>query len=107
YQGREFSPGDPEIMEQRTIAQRAAAMLKDIPPDENAMKAWQERADFFHVARRYDDAVIAINKALEIEPDNSEALMRKGAVLCEMRRTADGMAVYQHLADRVLAKSAV
>ncbi|MGZ5927573.1 MAG: tetratricopeptide repeat protein [Rhizomicrobium sp.] len=98
----EFAPADPQALEQRATALQAAKTLKDIPSGENAAKTWHERAALFHVGQRFPEALTAVEKALELDPDNSEMLVRKAAVLCEMQRTAEGMEVYRHHADVTL-----
>ena len=103
----ELAPGDPLALEQRTTALQAAKALKDPPTGENAANAWRERAALFHVAQRFPEALAAVEKALELEPDNSEALVRKAAMLCEMRRTAEGMDVYRHHAEVTLGDKPV
>ena len=100
----EFAPDDPMAREQRATALQAMEMLKDIPSGENAAKIWQERAALFHVAQRFDEALTAAEKALELDPDNPEALQRKAAVLCEMQRTAEGMVVNRRHAEVTLGK---
>lgn len=103
----EIAPGDPHSLEQRRIALRAIGTLKDIPSGENAAEVWRERAAIFHVGQRFSEALAAVEKALELEPDNSEALTRRAAVLCEMQRTPEGMEVYRHHAEVTLGKRPV
>jgi len=100
-------PGDALVLQQRAVTEKAIETLKDIPDDENALSAWQARAAFQQIAQRFDDALAALDKALALAPDNSESLTRKGAVLCEMQRTAEGMAVYRHYAQVMLGQEPV
>jgi len=102
-----FAPGDPSVLEQRSTAHSAIEVLKDIPPGGNAVKIWQERAALFLVGQNFPDALAAADEALALEPDNEETLLRKGAILCEMQRTADGMATYRRHADVALSSKPV
>ncbi len=102
-----IAPRDALILKQRAATEQAIETLKDIPDDENALSAWQARAAYQQVAQCFDDALAALDKALALAPDHSESLTRKGAVLCEMRRTAQGMEVYRHHAQVTLGQDAV
>ena len=102
-----FAPGDPAVLEQRAIVQRALEALNDIPTGEDGVKIWQERAAIFQVGQRFPEALSAAEKALELAPNDLEALLRKAAVLCEMQRTADGMEAYRRHAELSLAQDPV
>jgi len=103
----DIAPADALILQQRAAAEQAIQTLKDIPDDEHALSAWQARAAYQQIAQRFDDALAALDRALALAPDNSESLTRKGAVLCEMQRTAEGMAVYHHHAQVTLGQEPV
>ncbi len=92
-----FLPGNPEILQQRAILLKNAEAAGETPED---AALWYKRASMFHVTQRFGDALDALDRALVIAPDDSEALLLKGAVLCEARRVPEGLGVYRHHADR-------
>ena len=98
----EIAPGEASTLRHRATAEQSIKMFRQVPDGEQAIKVWQERAAFQQVAQRFPEALAALDKALELEPDNEEALLRKGAVLCEMRRVPEGMEAYRRHAEIVL-----
>jgi tetratricopeptide (TPR) repeat protein len=99
----EIAPGDAAALEQRAALQDTIKLLGDIPPGANALDVWQERSALFQITQRFGEALMALDKVLTLDPHNVTALMRKGAVLCEARRVAEGMEIYRHHADVTLA----
>lgn len=99
----EIVPGDAPALEQRAALLETIKLLGDIPPGADALEVWQERGAVFQITQRFAEAVMALDKVLALDPLNSTALMRKGAVLCEARRVTEGMEVYRHHADVTLA----
>jgi tetratricopeptide (TPR) repeat protein len=95
----EIVPGDPAMMQQRTVLLDAMKLFGEGDPDKSEAEIWQDRAAFLQVGQRFAEALAALDKALALETDNSAALTRKAAILCEDRRVAEGMAVYRHHAE--------
>ncbi|MBS0282496.1 MAG: tetratricopeptide repeat protein, partial [Proteobacteria bacterium] len=87
----EIVPGDAPALEQRAALLETIKLLGDIPPGADALDVWQERGAVFQITQRFAEAVMALDKVLALDPLNSTALMRKGAVLCEARRVTEGM----------------
>jgi hypothetical protein len=71
------------------------------------LEIWQDRAAFFHITQNFPDALAALDKVLTLEPGNSPALIRKGAVLCEVGQVSEGMEVYRHHAGLTLGDKPV
>jgi tetratricopeptide (TPR) repeat protein len=103
----EIAPGEPMATKRRAALLETMKLFRDIQPGENVSKIWEDRAGFFHITQKFPDALAALDKVLALGPDNSPALVRKGAVLCEMGRTAEGMEVYRHHADVTLGDKPV
>ncbi|MES2254046.1 MAG: tetratricopeptide repeat protein [Pseudomonadota bacterium] len=99
----EITPGEPTACHKRDVLLETMKLLQDIPPDANALEVWQDRGALFQITQRFPEALMALDKVLALDPVNSTALVRKGAVLCEARRVAEGMEVYRHHADVTLA----
>lgn len=95
----QIAPDDAAALEQRAALLETIKLLGDIPPGANALEVWQERGAVFQITQRFAEALMALDKVLALDPVNATALMRKGAVLCEARRVAEGMQVYCHHAD--------
>jgi tetratricopeptide (TPR) repeat protein len=103
----EIAPGDATALEQRTVLRDTIKLLGDIPPGADALEIWQDRGAVFQITQRFAEAVTALDKVLALDPRNATALMRKGAVLCEARRVAEGMEVYRHHAEIAFASESV
>ena len=103
----EIAPGEPVATERRAVLLETMKLLGDIPQGADELQIWQDRSALFQVTQRFPEALAALDKALALDPDNSTALLRKGAVLCEARRVAEGMEVYRHHAHIALADAPV
>ena len=99
----DIAPGEPVATERRAALLETMALLRDIPAGADELKIWQDRGAYFQISQRFPQALAALDKVLALDPVNSAALVRKGAVLCEARRVDEGMAVYRHHADVTLA----
>jgi len=99
----EIMPGEPVATERRAVLLETMKLLGDIPPGADELQVWQDRGALFHITQRFSEALTAVDKVLTLDPVNSTALLRKGAVLCEARRVAEGMEAYRHLANITLA----
>jgi len=91
-------PGNPEILQQRAILLKSAQAQGAAQTPEDAA-LWYKRASMFHVTQRFADALDALDRALAIAPGDSQALLLKGAVLCEAHRVPEGLDAYRHHAD--------
>lgn len=103
----DIAPGDPVATERRAVLLETMKLLGEIPPGADEQKVWQDRGAYFQITQNFPQALAALDKALALDPLNSAALIRKGAVLCEARRVAEGMDVYRHHADMTLADKPV
>jgi tetratricopeptide (TPR) repeat protein len=103
----EIAPGLPLALSQRATVQQAMDLLKEIPPGANERDVWQERGALLQITQRFSEALAALDEVLVLEPHNSQALLRKGAVLCEAKQVAEGMEVYRHHADLMLGDKPV
>jgi tetratricopeptide (TPR) repeat protein len=93
-----YRPGNPEMLQQRAILLKGLDAQGDAQASEDAA-LWYKRASRFHVTQRFADSLDALDRVLALAPDHGEALMLKGAVLCEMRRVPEGLAVYRRHAE--------
>ncbi|HEY4275726.1 MAG TPA: tetratricopeptide repeat protein [Rhizomicrobium sp.] len=98
----EIAPGDPVAAAQRGALLETMKLFGAAGTDKSELDLWQERAAYFQITQHFPEALDALDKALALDADNSAALTRKGAVLCEARRTDDGMATYRHHAEVTL-----
>ena len=98
----EIAPGEPVAIQQRTVLLETMKLFGETEPGKSDADTWQERAAYFQVTQHFPEALEALDKVLALEPDNSPALTRKAAVLCEARRVDEGMAVYRHHAEVTL-----
>jgi tetratricopeptide (TPR) repeat protein len=103
----EIAPDEPVALQQRGALLDTMKLLGDIPPGASELEVWQDRGALFQITQRFPEALTAVDKVLALDPVNSTALVRKGAVLCEARRVAEGMEVYRHHADVTLADKPV
>ena len=99
----DIAPGEPVATERRAALLETMALLRDMPAGADELKIWQDRGAYFQISQRFPQALAALDKVLALDPVNSAALVRKGAVLCEARHVAEGMTVYRHHADVILA----
>jgi len=99
----DIAPGEPVATERRAVLLETMNLLGEMPQGADELKVWQDRGAFFQITQHFAQALTALDKALALDPVNSAALVRKGAVLCEARRVAEGMEVYRHHADVTLA----
>ena len=103
----EIVPGDASTLRHRAAAEQSIKTFREIPDGGQGVEIWLERAAYQQVAQRFEEALAALDKALELDPDNAEALLRKGAVLCEMRKASDGMEAYRRHAKIILGAKPV
>jgi tetratricopeptide (TPR) repeat protein len=93
-----YLPGNAEILQQRAILVKGLETQGDARAQGDAA-LWYKRASRFHVTQRFADALDALDRVLAMTPDDSQALILKGAVLCEARRVPEGLAVYRRHAE--------
>ena len=91
------------LNQRAVLLETIQTLLRDIPPGANALDVWQDRGALFQITQRFAEALTALDNVLALDPANSTALVRKGAVLCETLRVAEGMDVYRHHADIALS----
>ena len=58
-------------------------------------EAWNRRASLYYLLRRFDAAMIDIEKALELEPRNFGALVGKGMILHAQHKTDEALAAFK------------
>jgi tetratricopeptide (TPR) repeat protein len=103
----EIAPGEPVATERRIAVLETMKLFGAAEPGKSEADIWQERAAYFQVAQKFPEALAALDKVLALDKDNSPALTRKAAILCEARRVGDGMALYRHHAERALGDKPV
>lgn len=94
-----ITPGEPNILRERDAALEAKKLFAGISADANPADIWHHRAAFLQVQQRLEDSLGALDQALAIQPDHLPALIRKGQVLTELRRTEEGMMSYRRHAE--------
>jgi len=94
----------------RTLAEAAVELAGAVPPqaresqpDSSAIRAeaesYRQRADSLRSLGAYQDALVAYDRALALDPNFKEAWVGKGLALVVLGRYQDALAAY----DRVLA----
>ena len=60
-------------------------------------EAWNRRASLYYVLKRYDAAMIDIEKAIALEPRNFGALIGKGMILLAQNRSDEAVAALKEM----------
>lgn len=71
-------------------AEQMLSQLVEVYP--NFAEAWNRRASLYYVLKRYDAAMIDIEKALALEPRNFGALIGKGMILHAQNKSDEAIA---------------
>jgi tetratricopeptide (TPR) repeat protein len=103
----EIAPGEPAASQRRAAVLETMKLFGEAEPGKSQIDIWQDRAAFFQLTQHFPEALAALDEVLALDADNSSALTRKAAILCEARRVDEGMAVYRHHAERVLGAGPV
>lgn len=68
---------------------------------------WIEKSDVFNETKHYDYALIACEKAILLNPQNTSAYLSKGSLLWHLKRYEEALNVYEQLIniapDNILA----
>jgi tetratricopeptide (TPR) repeat protein len=103
----EIAPGETVATERRAAVLATMKLFGAAEPGKSQADIWQERAAYFQIAQNFPEALAALDKVLALDKDNSPALTRKAAILCEARRVEEGMALYRHHAEHTLGDKPV
>jgi tetratricopeptide (TPR) repeat protein len=107
-------PDSADALAGRASALAALRQFEAALPDfEAALRIAPERADFWFnsagpliALQRFDEALEALGRTLALEPGHPGAQIKRGEVLCETGRIAEGMEQIARLAQQVYADGA-
>ena len=74
-------------------------IIKLLSYNTSLIRAYTARANVYNQLDRYEDALLELNRALEIEPDNEFVLLSRGSIYEHMKCYEEALSDFERISE--------